>query len=205
MASGHVVSRTSGQNVINAIGLLAIYFGCLENALDKTIAQSRSLITLPPNIDSWMFTSKVERLKKALRSHLTRDEKDLLSECRAVAKDRNDIIPSFIVSDRKGGAVQVTESRRTPLNAAEIRVLAEHVLCLRGGLMHLQARIELLSARERETGETDNSSERPDRPAQWVADETAEVVADAREMGIDDETILAQLQDAAEALREGLT
>ncbi len=41
--------------------------------------------------------------------------------------------------------------------------------------------------------------------AQHVADEIAAVVALAHEMGLDDETILAQLQDVADALREGLT
>jgi hypothetical protein len=41
--------------------------------------------------------------------------------------------------------------------------------------------------------------------AQRIAEEIAEVVIRTREAGVVDETILAQLQDAADALREGLT
>jgi hypothetical protein len=40
---------------------------------------------------------------------------------------------------------------------------------------------------------------------QHLADEIAALASRAREAGIDDETILAHLQDAADALREGLT
>jgi hypothetical protein len=40
---------------------------------------------------------------------------------------------------------------------------------------------------------------------QRLIDAIAEVVALARECGVDDETVLARLQDAADALREGLT
>lgn len=54
-------------------------------------------------------------------------------------------------------------------------------------------------------------SDSPDDPweqawsAQHLADEIAALVARAREAGIDDETVLAHLQEAADALREGLT
>jgi hypothetical protein len=41
--------------------------------------------------------------------------------------------------------------------------------------------------------------------AKHVADEIAALAARAREVGANDETILAQLQDAAGALCEGLT
>ncbi len=41
--------------------------------------------------------------------------------------------------------------------------------------------------------------------AQHLTDEITTLVARASETGIDDEMILAQLQDAADALREGLT
>lgn len=54
-------------------------------------------------------------------------------------------------------------------------------------------------------------SDSPDDPweqawsAQHLADEIAALVARAREAGIDDETVLARLQEAANTLREGLT
>lgn len=46
---------------------------------------------------------------------------------------------------------------------------------------------------------------RAEEAAQRVAEEIAAVVAHARDAGIDDETIMTQLQDATDALREGLT
>ena len=98
----------------------------------------------------------------------------------------------------------MTQRRGTPLKPKEAFDFAEHVFHLHGALQYLLADIKARSTSEPGTESTRDPRAPPDS-AQWVAEEIAAVVADARDSGVDGETIVAQLEHAAAALREGLT